>query len=73
MKTIVIPEPLKLFKVQNRRSILPFQTLQFSYLAALVHCPQLSNDVKQTKMGMLYFISNDNPLSLNLRNTFQNV
>ena len=73
MKTIVTPEPIKLFKVQNRRSILPFQTLEFSYLAALVHFPQLSNDIKQTEMGMLYFIPNDNPLSLNLRNTFENV
>ena len=71
MKTAVIPEPIKLFKVQNRRSILLFQTLQFSYLAALVNFPQLSNDIKQTKMGMLYFIPNGDPLSLDLRNTFQ--
>ena len=27
MKTAVIPEPIKLFKVQNRRSIPQFQTL----------------------------------------------
>ena len=52
MKTTVIPEPINKFKVQNNVHM---------NLDALVHFPQLSNDIKQTKIGMLYFSPNDNP------------
>ena len=57
MKTAVIPELIKSFKVQNRRSILPFQTLFF--ISCCIGPLPTSDDMKQ---DMLHVIPNDNPL-----------
>ena len=57
MKTAVIPE-LIMFKVQNRRSILPFQTLIF--ISSCIGRLPTSNDIKQ---DMSDFIPNDNPVT----------